>query len=160
MTLKALIFTVQGYYNQSQFDIKGGSVLKPTQRDGGSKGIRQGTQAVEWSGLVPALHKVGASGLVDLNLRIQGALNKPQLQGEVRLKDGSFSLPGGDFNLEHLRLFAELDGEEIRLTYAEGYLNKALFFLRGTLNGWDDPDLDLAFKIKGFQGGSSCPLWT
>jgi len=145
----------KGYYNQSQFDIKGGiSTETPTQpATVDLKVYAKELQAVEWSGLVPALHKVGASGLVDLNLRIQGALNKPQLQGEVRLKDGSFSLPGGDFNLEHLRLFAELDGEEIRLTYAEGYLNKALFFLRGTLNGWDDPDLDLAFKIKGFQGG-------
>lgn len=145
----------KGYYNQSRFDIKGRiSNESPTQPAAVDlKVYAKELQAFEWRSLVPALHKVGASGLVDLNLRIQGALSKPQLQGEVRLKDGSLSLPGGDFNLERLRLFAELDGEEIRLTYAEGYLNKALFFMRGTLNGWDDPDLDLNFKIEGFQSG-------
>ncbi|HEY8345212.1 MAG TPA: hypothetical protein VIL66_08505, partial [Bacillota bacterium] len=144
-----------GYYNQSRFDIKGRisneTPAQPATVD--LKVYAKELQAVEWGSLIPVLRKVNASGLVDLNLRIQGALSKPQLQGEVLLKDGSLALPGGDFNLEHLRLFAELDGEEIRLTYAEGYLNKALFFLRGTLNGWDDPDLDLAFKIKGFQSG-------
>lgn len=143
----------KGYYNKSQFDIRGeirnGSATEPAGMN--LKVYAKELEAAEWRGLIPALQKANASGLVDLNLQLQGAISKPQVRGEVLIKDGNLTSYGGDFNLERLRLLAKLDGEEISLDYAEGYVNKALFFMQGTLNGWDDPDLDLNFRAKNFK---------
>jgi len=143
----------RGYYHQSLLDLKGrlcnGSETIPANAD--LKVYAKDLGIAEWATLVPSLKTMNASGRADLNLRIQGMLNKPQIRGEVLVKDGKLSLFDQGLQLTRVRLWAKLNGEEIDLAYAEGRLNEALFFMKGKVKEWDNPHLEMDFRVKQLQ---------
>ena len=111
----------------------------------------------DWTSLFPELQEWQPTGTVDLNLNIGGKLSQPHLQGEMRMNGGSLTIPGFKAPVEALRMLAKISGEELRLSYLEGRIEDAPFFLKGTISGLQAPELDLSLELKNFYSASFFP---
>ena len=87
---------------------------------------------------------------VDLNLQVGGNLSAPRLTGEVRMADGQLTVPGYTTALDELGLLARLSSDGLQLSYLQGRIGGAPFFLQGQIRDFSDPTLDLKGEIKHF----------
>lgn len=111
----------------------------------------------EWYTLLPDLKRWRASGEVDLKLKITGEPDAPDMRGEVRVVRGGVAVPGSPIELRNLRMLAKITEKGISLPYAEGLFNRAPFFLKGSINGWVKPRLELDVTFTGLDPVSLLP---
>ncbi|HHW12535.1 MAG TPA: hypothetical protein GXX33_05990 [Firmicutes bacterium] len=138
----------KGKYHDGRISLKGN--LETTSLDLDVNLYATGLDPADWATVIPQLKTVGLAGLVDLNLQIGGKLNAPELTGEVRMTDGRLAIAGSSAALDELRLLARLAGDEFHLSYLQGRIGGAPFFLHGRVFNFSDPALDLKGEIKDF----------
>ncbi len=102
-----------------------------------------------------------AKGRGSANIRLLGALQKPEITGQVEVISGSFSYPGLDRRVTSLNGRVEFVGDEIKLNDVNGKYGDGNFDLKGKINlvGLvpDSYDLefsgdDIAFEHGSWQG--------
>ncbi|NLM36601.1 MAG: hypothetical protein GX202_00555, partial [Firmicutes bacterium] len=139
---------LKGEYHGGRISLKGN--LATTSLDLDGQLYATGLNAADWAAVIPQLKTVDLAGLVDLNLQVGGRLNAPVLAGEVRMTDGRLAMAGTPAVLDELKLLARLAGDGLHLSYLQGRINGAPFFLQGRVLALSDPVLDLKGEIKDF----------
>lgn len=109
-----------------------------------------GLNLADWTSVIPQFKTLELAGLVDLKLQIGGKLSAPQLTGEVRMMDGRLAIPGYPAVLNQLGLLARLSGDGLHLSYLQGRIGAAPFFLHGQILDLSDPTLDLKGEVRSF----------
>jgi autotransporter translocation and assembly factor TamB len=138
----------QGRYREGQISLYGSLAATSLGLDLNLEAT--GQNLADWTSLIPQLAEWAPAGLVDLNLQIAGEISAPHLAGEVRIMNGRLALPQFSVTLEDLRLFARLSSDGVHLSFLEGRIGEAPFFLQGEILGVQDPTLNLQGEIKQF----------
>jgi len=138
----------QGRYREGEFNLAGNLAADSLELD--LNLTATGLNPADWVSLVPALNEWAPAGRVDLNLQIGGKIGAPRLAGEVCMVDGRLTLPASDLTLEKVGFLASLAGDGIHLSYLQGQIGEAPFFLQGEILGYQDPILNLQGEIEQF----------
>lgn len=137
----------------------------PEQRGSGNEGLPSGGQAcsavqalITSHGLdLSLLEEVSplvttARGPIDINLRVQGTLTQPEIQGQLQLRNGALTVPQYGIRYRDLRANIQLTSQQIRIDPISFEGGKGRATLTGVVNleGFALKDFQLQLYTKDF----------
>lgn len=96
------------------------------------------------------LREYQPSGMVDLRLKVSGALSAPLINGVVYLRDARFAIDREN-TVNHISGKINIVKNDLQVEKAEGFWRNSTVNLSGKISHMLNPDFDLHIKIAGLD---------